>query len=60
TDPRSGKQMRHHVDKSTFRKALAAAVKKLNINKRVSPHVLRHYVPFLTMSGNVKNSAEML
>jgi integron integrase len=42
TDPRSGKQMRHHVDKSTFRKALAVAVKKLDINKRVSPHVLRH------------------
>jgi integron integrase len=42
TDPRSGKQMRHHVDKTTFRKALAAAVKKLNFNKRVSPHVLRH------------------
>jgi site-specific recombinase XerD len=34
--------MRHHVDKTTFRKALAAAVKKLDINKRVSPHVLRH------------------
>jgi len=42
TDPRSGKQMRHHVDKTTFRKALATAVKKLDINKRVSPHVLRH------------------
>jgi len=42
TDPRSGKQMRHHIDKSTFRKALSAAVKKLDIEKRVSPHVLRH------------------
>jgi integron integrase len=42
TDPRSGKQMRHHIDKSTFRKALSAAVKKLGIEKRVSPHVLRH------------------
>jgi integrase/recombinase XerD len=26
--------------------------------KQVSPHVLRHYVPFLTMSGNVKTTAE--
>ena len=42
TDPRSGRQMRHHVDKSTFSKALSAAVKKLGIEKRVSPHVLRH------------------
>ena len=41
-DPRSGTQMRHHIDKSTFRKALSAAVKKLAIEKRVSPHVLRH------------------
>jgi len=42
TDPRSGKQMRHHIDKSTFRKALSIAVMKLGIEKRVSPHVLRH------------------
>jgi site-specific recombinase XerD len=34
--------LRHHIDKSTFRKALSAAVKKLGIEKRVSPHVLRH------------------
>jgi site-specific recombinase XerC len=27
--------------------------------KRVSPHVLRHYLPFLTMSGHVKKSADM-
>lgn len=42
TDPRSGKRMRHHIDKTTFRKALSVVVKKLAIDKRVSPHVLRH------------------
>jgi integron integrase len=42
TDPRSGKRMRHHADKSTFNKALAVVVKKLNMEKRISPHVLRH------------------
>ena len=31
-----------------------------DIDKRVSMHTLRHYVPFLTMSGNVKTSADML
>ena len=34
--------MRHHVDKTTFRKALGAVVKQLSIQKRVSPHVFRH------------------
>ncbi len=27
--------------------------------KHVTPHVLRHYLPFLTMSGHVKKSADM-
>jgi len=30
------------------------------IDKRVSPHTLRHYLPFLTMSGNVKTFTDML
>lgn len=28
--------------------------------KRVTPHTLRHYLPFLTMSSNMKDSADML
>ena len=28
-------------------------------HKRVTPHVLRHYLPFLTMSSNVKDSVGM-
>jgi integrase/recombinase XerD len=27
--------------------------------KRVSPHVLRHYLPFLTMSCTAENLADM-
>jgi integrase len=42
TDPSTGKQMRHHVDKSTFHKALSIAVKQLDIKKCVSSHVLCH------------------
>ena len=45
--------LRKHVRTATER---CPALK----NKRVSPHVLRHYVPFLTMSGNVKTFADML
>jgi len=42
TDPRSGKVMRHHVDKSALQKAVSNAREKANIVKRVSPHTLRH------------------
>ena len=41
-DPRSGVRRRHHIDKTVLRKALSRAVKKLAIDKRVTPHVLRH------------------
>ena len=41
-DPRSGKQMRHHIDQSTLRKSLSTVIKKLKLEKRVSPHVFRH------------------
>ena len=28
-------------------------------SKRVSPHILRHYLPFLTMSGNMKDLTDL-
>lgn len=42
TDPRTGKRMRHHIDKTTLRKAVSGAVRALMIEKRVMPHVFRH------------------
>ena len=42
TDPRSGKIMRHHLNKSVLQKAVANARAKAKIIKRVSPHTLRH------------------
>jgi len=41
-DPRSGKIMRHHIDKSGLQKAVAKAKDQANIAKRISPHTLRH------------------
>lgn len=41
-DPRSGKIMRHHIDKSGLQKAVARAKERANIVKRISPHTLRH------------------
>jgi site-specific recombinase XerD len=35
---------------STVQRAIALAAKRAFIKKRVTPHVLRHYVPFRTMS----------
>ena len=41
-DPRSGNMMRHHIHKSALQKAIRSAVKKIGIDKRVTPHVFRH------------------
>jgi integron integrase len=41
-DPISGTLRRHHVSEGAFQHAVKTAAAKANINKRVSPHVLRH------------------
>ncbi|VGO12559.1 Tyrosine recombinase XerD [Pontiella desulfatans] len=41
-DPRSGKEMRHHVLESGFQKAVKEAVGKAGIRKRATVHTLRH------------------
>ena len=41
-DPQSGLRRRHHVLDSAFQKAVKAAAQRAGIDKRVTPHVLRH------------------
>ncbi|WP_334319725.1 tyrosine-type recombinase/integrase [Termitidicoccus mucosus] len=41
-DPVSGVRRRHHVTDSAFQLALKKAADAADLNKRVSPHVLRH------------------
>jgi len=41
-DPQSGVRRRHHVLDATFQKAVKAAGEAAKIDKRVTPHVLRH------------------
>jgi integron integrase len=41
-DPRSGKEMRHHVLESGLQKALKRAVAQAGIDKKASCHTLRH------------------
>lgn len=42
TDPRSGKNRRHHVMESGLQKAVKIAVKRAGITKRVTCHTFRH------------------
>jgi len=41
-DPSSGLKRRHHVLDGTFQNAIRLAARTAGINKRVTPHVLRH------------------
>ena len=49
-DPRSGKTRRHHLDEKGVQRAMKQAVATIGIAKPATPHTLRHYLPFLTMS----------
>lgn len=41
-DPRSGKEMRHHVLESGLQKAVKRAAEQVGIDKKVGCHTLRH------------------
>jgi integron integrase len=41
-DPVTGAKRRHHVQDGTFQNAIRKAAQAAGINKRVTPHVLRH------------------
>jgi site-specific recombinase XerD len=41
-DPRSGQKRRHHVSDRAFQRAIKEAATRAGLNKRVTPHVLRH------------------
>ena len=41
-DPRSQKEMRHHIDESVLQKSVRAAVRKSGINKPATCHTFRH------------------
>jgi hypothetical protein len=48
-DRQTGIIRRHHVLDGTFQRTIKTAAQNAGIDKRVTPHVLRHYVERLTM-----------
>jgi integron integrase len=61
-DPRSGKEMRHHVKESGFQKAVKVSVKNAGISKQATCHTLRHsYATHLLENGvNIRMVQELM
>jgi integrase len=61
-DPRSGLRRRHHLHADTFAKALSVAARRAGVQRRVTPHALRHSfaTAYLLNGGAIHELQELL
>lgn len=62
TDPQTGITRRHHIHETALQKAVRAAAKIANIEKRVTPHTFRHsFATHLLQNGyDIRTVQELL
>lgn len=58
TDPRSGIRRRHHIEPQAIQRAMQRELRRSRIAKLATPHTLRHYLPFPTMSGSQRGDCD--
>ena len=58
-DDSTGERRRHHLHESVLQRAVKEAARAAGISRPATCHSLRHYVPSLTMSSDVRTAVAL-